>query len=214
MTPLYPCASLECKYPLGHPEFIDQPDTTDISKFYGLIKCKIVPPYGLYHPVLPYRNESKLLFPLCKTCAQHFQERSTQCNHPTEERALIGTWTTIQLEQAVKKGYIITYIYEVRHFKEQINQPFQPYIKTFMKIKQEASGWPAGCDTEDKKWDYLQDYEQHEGIQLDYNKVQKNPGLRSLSKLMLNSFWGKFEQRPNQTFFIRFKTAAAQFKTM
>lgn len=130
---------------------------------------------------------------------QYFQERNTQCNHSSEERALIGTWTTIQLEKAVKKGYIITYIYEVWHFKEQINQLFQPYIKTFMKIKQEASGWPAGCDTEDKKWDYLQDYEQHEGIRLDYNKVQKNPSLRSLSKLMLNSFWGKFRQRPNQT---------------
>lgn len=160
-----------------------------------MVQCKILPTYGLYHPVLPYRHESKLLFPLCKTCAQHgvkqhFQERSTQCHHSTEERALIGTWTTKELEQAINKGYIITYIYEVWHFKEQTNQLFQPYIKTFMKIKQEASGWPVGCDTEEKKWDYLQDYEQHEGIRLDYNKVQKNPGLRSLFKLMLNSFGG------------------------
>lgn len=53
MTSLYPCANLECKYPVGHPEFIDQPVTTDISKFYGLVQCKILPPYGLYHPVLP-----------------------------------------------------------------------------------------------------------------------------------------------------------------
>ena len=68
---LYPCANLECKYPTGHPEFIDQPGTTDISKFYGLVKSKILPPYELYHPVLPYRYELKLLFPLCKTCAQN-----------------------------------------------------------------------------------------------------------------------------------------------
>ena len=31
MILLYPCANLECDYPIGHPEFIDQPGTTDIS---------------------------------------------------------------------------------------------------------------------------------------------------------------------------------------
>lgn len=34
---------------------------------------------------------------------------------------------------------------------------------------------------------------------LDYNKSEKNPGLRSLAKLMLNSFLGKFGQRSNFT---------------
>ena len=28
-----------------------------------------------------------------------------------------------------------------------------------------------------------------------YHKIKKNPGLRALAKLMLNSFWGKFGQR-------------------
>ena len=68
-----------------------------------------------------------------------------------------------------------------------------------MKIKQEASGWPAECNTEEKKRNYLQEYEEHEGIRLDYDKVKKNPSLRLLAKLMLNSFWGKFRPRPNQT---------------
>ena len=199
----YPCAHMECKYPVGHPDFIDQPDAVDICKFYGLAKCKVLPPYNLYHPVLPHRQGTKLLFPLCKTCAeietqQELQQRTHQCNISAEERALIGTWTTIKLEEAVKKGYI-TYIYEVWHFKEHSDELFQPYIKTFLKIKQEASGWPPKCETGEKKRNYLQDYEQHEGIQLDYDKVQKNPGLRSLAKLMLNSFWGKFGQRLNQT---------------
>lgn len=69
----------------------------------------------------------------------------------------------------------------------------------FMKIKQEASGWPAECNTEQKKMDYLNDYRKHQDIQLDYQRIEKNPGLRSLAKLMLNSFWGKLGQRPNQT---------------
>lgn len=34
---------------------------------------------------------------------------------------------------------------------------------------------------------------------MDPAKIEKNPGRRSLAKLMLNSFWGKFGQRANQT---------------
>ena len=30
-------------------------------------------------------------------------------------------------------------------------------------------------------------------------KIQKNPGLRTLAKMMLNSMWGKFSQNPNKT---------------
>lgn len=70
MISLYPCANLECQYPVGHPEFIDQPKTTDITRYYGLVKCNILPPYELCHSVLTYRIESKLLFPLCRSCAQ------------------------------------------------------------------------------------------------------------------------------------------------
>ena len=36
---------------------------------------------------------------------------------------------------------------------------------------------------------------QREGVRLDPSKMKKNPGLRSLAKLCLNSFWGKFGQR-------------------
>ena len=90
------------------------------------------------------------------------------------------------------------YVYEVWNFKQRSKELFSPYIKTFMKLKK-ASGWPSECDTEEKRKTYLDDYKAHEGIELDPAKVEKNPGLRSLIKLMLNSFWGKFGQRPNQT---------------
>ena len=51
MISLYPCANLECEYPIGHPDFIDQPGIADITRYHGLVKCKILPPYELYHPV-------------------------------------------------------------------------------------------------------------------------------------------------------------------
>ena len=182
MISLYPRTNLECQYPIGHPQFIDQPGTTDITKFYGLVKCKIYPPYELFRPVLPYRYDSKLFFPLCRTCAQQQikqqpanNKRSEKCPHSPEERSITGTWTTLELQKAVEKGYIIAHIYEVWHFQQKSNQLFQPYIKTFMKIKREASGWPTECTTKERKRTYLQDYNAHEGILLDPSKIQKNP---------------------------------------
>ena len=66
---------------------------------------------------------------------------------------------------------------------------FTEYINTFLKTKQQASGWPAGVVTEEQKQAYVDEYLEHEGVQLDSTKIEKNPGLRSLSKLCLNSFW-------------------------
>ncbi|XP_046592940.1 uncharacterized protein LOC124293939 [Neodiprion lecontei] len=74
---------------------------------------------------------------------------------------------------------------------------FAGYIDTFLKIKQEASGWPAECEDESARMRYLDEYERVEGIRLDRECIAKNPGMRSVSKLCLNSFWGKFGQREN-----------------
>ena len=38
-----------------------------------------------------------------------------------------------------------------------------------------------------------------ENIQLEPAKIEKNPGLRTLAKMMLNSMWGEFGQKPNKT---------------
>jgi len=39
----------------------------------------------------------------------------------------------------------------------------------------------------------------NEGIKLEIDKIQKNPGRRSLAKMMLNSFWGKYGQQGNKS---------------
>lgn len=55
--------------------------------------------------------------------------------------------------------------------------------------------------------DYIADYARKEGILLDYDQIRKNPGLRSLAKICLSIFWGKFGQRLNMkqtTFFFFF----------
>ena len=203
-TSLYPYVNKKSRHPIGHPEVITNPGTTDISDYFGLIKCKVRPPKKLYHPVLPKRAEGKLLFPLCDACVAEqlqkpYRERTACCNHLDIEREFTGTWCSPELEKAVEKGYEIVTIYEVYHFKESKVGLFDKYVNKWLKVKQEASGWPSWCQTEEQKQQYIQAYEAKEGIRLEYNSIAKNPGLRSLAKLMLNSMWGKFGQKPNKT---------------
>ena len=86
------------------------------------------------------------------------------------------------------------------HFPQVQEGLFRDYANTWLKIKQEASGWPDWVgDDETKRQQYIHDYYQNEGIQLNYDKIEHNPGLRALAKMMLNSMWGKFGQRQNKT---------------
>jgi hypothetical protein len=171
---------------VGHPRIITE-NFEDISTYFGLIKCSVLPPRGLFHPVLPYRTQGKLMFPLCNSCADACDQ--TPCTHSDHERAIQGTWCSVELEKALEKGYRILQMHEVWHFPESSNGLFKEYVDTFLKIKQESSGYPKNCTTEEQRQQYVDEYLTVEGIQLDRSKIEHNPGMRTLSKLMLNSFW-------------------------
>ena len=64
----------------------------------------------------------------------------------------------------------------------------------FLQMKTQASGYPSNVTTCEQKNEYIRQYEKHEGVCLDPNKIEHNPGLRSIGKLALNSFYGKFGQ--------------------
>jgi hypothetical protein len=96
------------------------------------------------------------------------------------------------LEKAIEKGYRIMQVHEVWHFPETSDDLFKEYVDTFLKIKQESSGYPKNCVTDEQKQRYVNEYLNVEGIQLDREKIQHNPGMRALAKLMLNSFWGTY----------------------
>ena len=142
---LYPTVQYFDNYPVGHPKKIHKPEKYD-GNWYGLIKCKILAPQKLYHPVLPIRKE-KLIFTLCTKC---FDEKCDKCTHTDEERSLIGTWTTDEVSKALEKGYKIMEIYEVWHFKEKSNDLFKGYVKKFLKIKLETSPWDSNFETVQK----------------------------------------------------------------
>lgn len=104
---------------------------------------------------------------------------------------------TDELRKGLEKEYNIQKIYEVWHFDEisqydpisKCGGVFTEYVNTFLKMKQEANGWPAWCISDDDKRKYIQDYSDREGILLDENNIRWNPGLRNLVKLMLNRYF-------------------------
>ena len=205
VTSLYPWVNKYCEYPFGHPEIILK-DFKDISQYFGQIKCTVVPPKGLYHPVLPYKtgNGKKLLFPLCRSCAETSNQH--HCGHTSNERMLSGTWVSVELQKAVQLGYKIDSIEEVWHWHKTAKYDpmsktgglFTGYIDSFLKVKQESSGYPDSCTSPETKAQYIESYYLNEGIKLDPERIEPNPGLRSLGKIMLNSFWGYFGKAENR----------------
>ncbi|XP_054259393.1 uncharacterized protein LOC128984131 [Macrosteles quadrilineatus] len=199
---LYPWVCKYGKYPVGHPTIYvgDKECRQRGLNVEGLLKCKVLPPRELYHPVLPAKMNDKLMFVLCATCGDG--QIQSDCDHESGNRALIGTWTMDEVRKAVEKGYVVLDMYELWEYKVATYKNgglFTDFINKFLKMKQEASGFPGWCETDEDKNKYIDDYFKKEGVQLEKDKIVKNGGLRSLAKLMLNSFWGKFGQRENQT---------------
>jgi len=68
-----------------------------------------------------------------------------------------------------------------------------------MKYKEEASGWPENVTTSEEKNRHIKNFYNSEGILLNEENIKKNPGIRSVMKLLLNSLWGRFGMQTNKT---------------
>ena len=229
-TSLYPDILKYRRFPVGHPERITSnfqqclftPCEGDCFysscegkhwtlPYFGVMQVTVLLPTDLIHPVLPLKCNGKLKFPLCYKCACN--ENEDMCTCLDNDRMFTHTYCTPELEVAINMGYTIIQIHEVLHWKEtEMYNPvtkegglFTQYINTFLKLKQESSGYPQNVKSEEEKQAYIDQYLDHEGILLDKECIDKNAGLRNLSKLALNSFYGKFGQRTNRkkTLFVK-----------
>ncbi|CAC5394024.1 unnamed protein product [Mytilus coruscus] len=142
-----------------------------------------------------YVTESSLFYHVEHVLKKH----QGKCTHNEQERIITGTYATPEIMLAKEKGYRVLKLYEVWHFPDDTQYDkntnsgglFTDYIQMFLKIKPEGRGFSQHCQTEEEK----RLYKENEGINLDYDNIKVNPGLRSLAELCLNSFWGKFGQR-------------------
>ena len=96
------------------------------------------------------------------------------------------------------RGYRVVACHEVWHYNDASDDLFESYMNRFLKVKVHAGGFPAWCDTDEKKAQFVADYKQVlKGVELDVDKMKKNPSMYTVSKLYLNTLWGKFGQRQN-----------------
>ena len=160
-------------------------------------------PHGLHHPVLPKRIKlvheekegkkkksiayEKLVFTLCKAWAETRNQK--KCEHSDNERSFIDTWTTDEVNKVLEKGY------KVLSFGNSTDDLFKGYIRRFMKIKLESSKY----DFKTKEEEVNFKIKIKKSLDIDVEKFKFNAGLRSISKLYLNSLWGKFGQRYNMS---------------
>tara|TARA_R110002110_G_scaffold119363_2_gene293847 strand:- start:252 stop:4412 length:4161 start_codon:yes stop_codon:yes gene_type:complete len=127
---LYPTVQFYDEYPTGHPEVYDAKyiqinyrkviSSIKRRKYFGFINCSVDCPKNLYHPVLCHKTD-KLCFDL---------------------RSKEGTWATNELYKALDKGYVITHIKEIIHYTSTSKELFKGYVSKFLKIKEEATGYP------------------------------------------------------------------------
>ena len=198
---LYPHCMFNSPYIHDHPTVITDQKSMDytLQSYVGIAKATVLPPRGLYIPVLPYRVNKSLKFPLCAKCAK--EERHTSCTCTVSERQLTGVWPIQELKVALAKGYKLTYLHEVYNYCSTVQGEdgvFREYVTTFLALKEQSSGFPSWVETEADKDTYIRDFYDRQGVKLDKSKVEKNPALRFIAKSYLNSLWGKMSQGVNK----------------
>jgi hypothetical protein len=178
ITSLYPTVNYYDIYPKGHPIIIEEENIEEAhykklynKEYLGFFDISLKPPKTLYHPVLPTKGE-KLIFDL-------------------EDKR--GIWCSNEVYVALDMGYEIEEIHEIRYFEEGTKSLFKGYVAKFLKIKQEASGYPDWVSkpesdksdipegytreqilliTEEDREDlYIHLYELGQGILLDKTKI-------------------------------------------
>ena len=104
---LYPSVMHDYKIPI--PQSVKQPKNPHISyiEFEGVTECTIEAPYMKY-PVLPYRKDGKLIFPIGK---------------------MRGTWNNNEIRLALDKGYKIKELHKQIYYTKS-DYLFRDYISS------------------------------------------------------------------------------------
>ena len=170
---LYPTVNALDDYAVGFNRYVNNLKAEDIAsgKFFGLAKVDITPPKDLYIPVLPDNSGGKLLF--------HLNEMKEK------------TFTSVELKLALSLGYKIDKIYSALQYRKHTGL-MKDYVEFFLKMKiQNNKHYTAEeCERINKTHTDL-----GLNIHIRSEDTTKNPGMKALSKLCLNSLWGKFGQR-------------------
>lgn len=180
---LYPAVQYYDPMPVGVPNFkswsvFSQPTMSQLLEVFGFVCCDIDPPKKpLYHPVLVDVNEEGRLV------ADLLPKK-------------MYVVATPELKVAIQHGYTVLRVHWWYHFEKSFDL-FKEYISTFIKDKIEASGMPKWIKS-DEDWEvFAHELKTRVGVKIERGKMKKNAGKKSGAKILLNSLWGKFGERPH-----------------
>nr|CAD2175751.1 unnamed protein product [Meloidogyne enterolobii] len=208
---LYPSTIATTTFPVGHPKVIVVPrreqevnwDNSNQIPIKGILKVFLIPPERIDIPAMPVKFDDRLLFPLCRQCALDYPRGATllnyNCPHSDEKRGWVSTCTSIELAEALKSGYRVTKYFRGLHYDKWDGELFKGYVAEFMSMKIHSSGFPNEIDTKDKEDDFILECKERFGIELKREKMMPDKAMRYISKLMLNSLWGRFSLRNTLT---------------
>lgn len=196
MQSLYPATNYYTSYPLGRAQVIVKGEKVhwtcpDQLEYKGLYKVLVLPPRDLRYPVLPAKFGQHLLFSLCRRCSIDYEKRSTRvhdyrCTHTDEQRSFATTCTHLELAEALRRNYTVTFFDRAWHWERWSADVFKPYVRRFMQLKIEASGYPDHVTTDAQKEHFVRENERVYGIKLDPQNIRKNKAKRQIAKLCLN----------------------------
>ena len=101
-------------------------------------------------------------------------EKTPTYQHMEDQRTLTVMWCSPELEEAVRQGYKIVHVHEIWNLKESRVGLFADYMNTWLKLKEEVSGWPEECTTGEQHAANIAAYETREGIVLEPARIARN----------------------------------------
>uniref|UniRef100_A0A1I7U2S8 DNA-directed DNA polymerase n=1 Tax=Caenorhabditis tropicalis TaxID=1561998 RepID=A0A1I7U2S8_9PELO len=109
---------------VAYPRGDNFPDIDGPLKLRGFAYCDVLPDFDAPIGYLPQRFNSKLMFTLCRTCAEEKNVQSECTHNNVPERYLTGVWFTDELNKAICRGYQVLKYHEIMYWEN------------------ESSGWP------------------------------------------------------------------------
>lgn len=188
---LYPYVIANLPLPSKHPKIRLYPrwggvmtgDELDIQEkienrtYRGIVRCRIRPNTSDRIGLLPQKSNDRLMFTV---------------------EPQVGCWTHDELYLAMDNGYVVEQVYETHEFAEEDMSVtlFRSYVEFFLRMKIEAEGWPKENMTSEEQEEYCNEWYVNNGNMARPRPryIRKNPGLRYIAKICLNSLWGKLCQ--------------------
>lgn len=169
---MYPYVMYTKPVPVGKPKLTY--DAQEIGDLFGFACVDLQPPDTyVHHPPIVHKVDKKLvahLKPWIKT-----------------------VFTTVEINDAIAKGWKLTRIHWIQAY-EQNSDLFKDYVRKLVTEKIHSSSGPPE-DFEELAAEWRDRYD----LKLERNKMEFNAGKRAISKLQVNSLWGKFAENPHTT---------------